>query len=107
MYLKHVLIVSAIAACMSFAPRADAASWYSAPIDHIELTSTGDIIVFLKGTANHECGSKRVDYAVPNDAAGKAILAALLSWQAQDKNVNVYISSCSGTAGVFTTVVDN
>jgi hypothetical protein len=88
-------------------PRAQAASWYSGPIEHIELTSLGEILLFLNASTNHECGSKRVDYVTPNDAPGRSILAALLSWQAQGKTVSVHITSCSGTVGLFSTVIDN
>jgi hypothetical protein len=99
--------VFVLAAALLLSTSTEAASWYSAPIDHIELTSTGDIILFLKGSTNHECGSKRIDYVNANDAPGRSILAALLAWQAQGKSVNAYIASCSGTTGVFTTVLDN
>ena len=101
-FLFAILLPAAL-----FSPGVQAAGWYAGPIDHVELTSLGEILLFLKGPANHECGSKRVDYAIPNDAPGRSILAALLAWQAQGKSVNVYISSCSGTVGVFNTVVDN
>ena len=101
------MLAITILAAFASTPRADAAGWYSAPIDHVELTSLGEILLFLKGTSNHECGSKRVDYVTPNDAPGRSILAALLAWQAQGKSVNVYITSCNGTVGIFNTVVDN
>ena len=105
--VRHRTKLIIAAAFLLSTARADAAGWYSGAIDHVELTSLGEILLFLKGPANHECGSKRVDYVTPNDGPGRSVLAALLAWQAQGKNVNVYITSCSGTVGVFNTVVDN
>jgi hypothetical protein len=107
--MKHSnkLLVAASVAVFFAAPRVEAAGWYAGPIDHVELTSLGEILLFLKGPTNHECGSKRVDYVTQNDGPGRSILAALLAWQAQGKSVNVYIASCSGTVGIFNTVVDN
>jgi len=107
--MKHrtrAVIGAAVLVLMSMKP-AEAAGWYAGPIDHVELTSLGEILLFLKGPTNHECGSKRVDYITQNDGPGRSILAALLAWQAQGKSVNVYIASCSGTVGIFNTVVDN
>ena len=102
--IKVLIALSALVSQLS--PPAQAAGWYSGAISHIELTSLGEILLFLDAPANHECGSKRVDYVTPNDAPAKAMLAALLAWQAQGRHVKVYIASCSGTVGFFNTVVD-
>lgn len=73
---------------------AQATGWLSTSIAQIQLDSSGLINVYL--ASNTECGSTRLVYVnsvIGNDDA-KAILAALLSWQAQGKSVNVYVSSC-------------
>jgi len=91
-----------LAALIFQAPAANAA-WYAAPITRIQLNSAGHISLFLDG-ANHECGSTRVDFIADNDAPGRSILAALLTWQAQGRTVYFYIANCSGTSGIFTDI---
>jgi hypothetical protein len=80
-----------------------ATGWFGGVIAQIEVDAAGTINVFF--TANTECGSTRLVYLnslIGNDDA-KAMLAALLSWQAQAKPVNVYVGNCSGgTYGQFT-----
>ena len=94
-------------AALMFSGPAVAAGWYSGSIAQVELTSIGEITVFLVAPANHECGSKRLDYVTPNDAPGRAMLAALLAWQAQDKPIRAYIANCNGTIALFNTVMND
>ena len=103
---KFVAIAALFLTVLCCAPHANAAGWYSGSIKNVELTSLGEILLFLEAPSNHECGSKRVDYVTPNDAPGRSILAALLAWQAQGKGVRVYIASCDGTIGKFNTIID-
>jgi hypothetical protein len=80
--------------------KADAQNgWFTASISLLETDSTGSINVYF--SANSQCGSSRLKYVhsiVGNDDA-KAMLAALLSWQAQSMQVSVYISQCVGGTG--------
>jgi hypothetical protein len=97
-------LLAFIFALALFASKADAINgWFTASISLIQIDSTGTINVYL--SANSECGSSRLTYVhsiVGNDDA-KAMLAALLSWQAQSMQVSVYVTQCvGGTAyGVF------
>jgi len=106
MNYKLLTIPALFLSMLCCAPDAKAAGWYSGSIKNVELTSLGEILLFLDAPSNHECGSKRVDYVTPNDAPGRSILAALLAWQAQGKGVRVYIASCSGSIGFFSTIID-
>ena len=80
--------------------KADAQSgWFTASISGIEIYSTGSINVYFN--ADSECGSSGLTYVhsiVGNDDA-KAMLAALLAWQAQSLQVSVYIPQCVGGTG--------
>jgi hypothetical protein len=85
---------------------AEAGGWLSTSIASIEFDSSGGINVYF--TSNSECGSSRLVYVnsvIGNDDA-KGMLAMLLSFQAQGKAVNVYVSNCfSGSNyGQFTAV---
>jgi hypothetical protein len=83
--------------------KADAQNgWFTASISLIELDSKGDLNVYF--AANSTCGSSLLTYVHPiigNDDA-KAMLAALLAWQAQNMQVSVYVSECQTGSGVFT-----
>jgi hypothetical protein len=103
---KLLAIAASFSSLLFCAPHANAAGWYSGSIKNVELTSLGEILLFLEAPSNHECGSKRVDYVTPNDAPGRSMLAALLAWQAQGKGVRVYIASCNGSIGLFNTIID-
>jgi hypothetical protein len=86
-----------------FVSEADAANgWFTASISLLETDSSGSINVYF--SADTQCGSSRMTYVhsiVGNDDA-KAMLAALLSWQAQGLQVSVYVAQCSGGYGEFT-----
>ena len=76
--------------------------WFTASISLLETDSSGGINVYF--SANSQCGTSRLKYVhsiIGNDDA-KAMLAALLSWQAQSMQVSVYVSQCSGGYGEFT-----
>ena len=96
-------LLSIIFALTLFVSKADAQSgWFTASISLLETDSTGSINVYL--STNTQCGSSRLKYVhsiVGNDDA-KAMLAALLSWQAQSMQVSVYVAQCSGGYGEFT-----
>jgi hypothetical protein len=83
--------------------KADAQSgWFTASISLLETDSTGSINVYF--SANTQCGTSRLTYVhsiIGSDDA-KAMLAALLSWQAQSMQVSVYVAQCSGGYGKFT-----
>ena len=86
------------------ASKADAQQngWFTASISLLQTDSTGSINVYFSG--NTPCGSSRLKYVnsiVGNDDA-KAMLAALLAWQAQNMQVSVYVSECQTGSGVFT-----
>ena len=86
-----------------FVSKADAQSgWFTASISLLETDSSGSIKVYL--SANTQCGSSRLKYvhSVVGTDDAKAMLAALLSWQAQSMQVSVYVSQCSGGYGEFT-----
>jgi hypothetical protein len=74
--------------------KADASGWFTASISMLETDSNGTINVYF--SADNECGSTRLTYVhsiIGNDDA-KAMLAALLAWQAQSMQVSVYIPQC-------------
>jgi hypothetical protein len=76
--------------------------WFTASISLLETDSSGSINVYF--SANSQCGTSRLKYVhsiIGNDDA-KAMLAALLSWQAQSMQVSVYVSQCSSGYGEFT-----
>jgi len=86
---------------------ANAASWAVGTIDKVEVSAAGSLIVFLTSDTVNECGSKRADYvSLLNDVPSRAILASLLAWQAQEKQVSIYIQSYGGSIGIFSTVVN-
>jgi hypothetical protein len=93
----------ALILAMGLALPVRATGWFTGTIAQIEIDSAGTVNVFF--TASTECGSTRMVYLnslIGNDDA-KAMLAALLAWQAQAKQVNVYVGNCSGgTYGQFT-----
>jgi hypothetical protein len=85
---------TALAIAFAIAIPAKASGWRTTSITQIEIDSTGIINVYF--TSNSECGSTRLVYVnsvIGNDDA-KAMYAALLSWQAQGRGVNVYVISC-------------
>jgi hypothetical protein len=92
-----LLVISALTLLVS---KADAQSgWFTSSISLLETDSTGSINVYF--SANTPCGSSRLKYVhsiIGNDDA-KAILAALLAWQAQSTQVTVYVSQCVGGTG--------
>jgi hypothetical protein len=98
-------LLAFIFALTLLATKADAQNgWFTASISLIEIDSKGDLDVYF--SANSTCGSSLLTYVhsiIGNDDA-KAMLAALLAWQAQSMQVSVYVSQCvSGTAyGQFT-----
>jgi hypothetical protein len=71
--------------------KADAQNgWFTASISLLETDEIGNISVYFN--ANTQCGSSHLIYVHPiigHDDA-KAMLAALLSWQAQSMQVSVY-----------------
>jgi hypothetical protein len=76
--------------------------WFTAAISLLETDSSGGLNVYF--SANSQCGTSRLKYVhsiIGNDDA-KAMLAALLSWQAQSMQVSVYVSQCSSGYGEFT-----
>jgi hypothetical protein len=78
--------------------KAEASGWFTSSIALLEVDSSGGINVYF--STNTECGSSRLVYVHPIIGAddAKAMLAALLSWQAQGLQVSVYIPTClSGT----------
>jgi hypothetical protein len=84
-----------------FVSKADAQSgWFTASISLLETDSTGSINVYFSG--NSQCGTSRLIYvhSITADDA-KAMLASLLSWQAQGMQVSVYVQQCSGGYGTF------
>ena len=84
--------------------KADAQSgWFTGSISLLYLDSTGNIYVHFSATS--PCGSSSLKYVnsiIGNDDA-KAMLAALLAWQAQSMQVSVSVTQCvAGMAyGVF------
>jgi hypothetical protein len=79
--------------------KADAQNgWFTASISLLYVDSNGSIDVYF--SANTVCGTSRLSYvhSITSDDA-KAMLAALLSWQAQSMPVSVYVSQCVGGAG--------
>ena len=71
--------------------KADAQNgWFTASISLIETDVSGNLSVYFNG--NTQCGSAHLIYAhsiIGHDDA-KAMLAALLSWQAQSMQVSVF-----------------
>ena len=102
--MKHFLrVIGGAALALGMVGPVMAAGWYSGSIAQVQVDSSGSINVYLSNTGNNECGSTRVNYVnhvIGNDDA-KAILAALLAWQAQGLTVQTYIQSCAGNYGIF------
>jgi hypothetical protein len=74
-------------------------SWFTASISLLETDLNGNINVYF--SANTQCGTSHLIYVhsiIGNDDA-KAMLAALLSWQAQSMQVSVYVGQCFGGKG--------
>jgi hypothetical protein len=96
-------LLAVIFALTLLTSKADAQTggWFTASISLLETDSTGSINVYLSG--NSQCGSSRLIYvhSITADDA-KAMLASLLSWQAQGMQVSVYVQQCSGGYGTFT-----
>jgi hypothetical protein len=95
-------LLAVIFALTPLASKADAQSgWFTASISLLETDASGSINVYF--SANTQCGSSRLLYvhSIGSDDA-KAMLAALLSWQAQGLQVSTYVSRCSGGYGEFT-----
>jgi hypothetical protein len=92
-------LLALIFALTLLAGKADAETgWFTASISLLYIDFTGTINVYF--SANSTCGSTRLTYVhsiVGNDDA-KAMLAALLSWQAQSMPVSVNVTQCVGTA---------
>ena len=74
--------------------------WFTASISLLETDSSGGLNVYF--SANSQCGTSRLIYvhSITADDA-KAMLASLLSWQAQGMQVSVYVQQCSGGYGTF------
>jgi len=95
-------LLAVIFAVTLLAGKADAQSgWFTASIGLLETDSNGSINVYF--SANSQCGTSRLVYvhSIGSDDA-KAMLAALLSWQAQSMQVSVYVSQCTSGYGAFT-----
>jgi hypothetical protein len=78
------------------------AAWTSyVSISRIQATYNGTLVLHL--TANHECGSTRLepDSTVTAEGLNK-IYAGLLAAHARGAQILVLISSCSGAVGKFT-----
>jgi hypothetical protein len=100
-------LLGSILALTLLASKADAA-WFTASISNLTLDSTGTIHVYFN--ASTECGSTYLTYvhSVVGTDDGKAMLAALLAWQAQSMQVSVYIQKCtSGDTGQFDAATGN
>jgi hypothetical protein len=93
-------LLTSIFALTLLVSKADAQSgWFTGAISLLMTDSNGSINVYFTG--NSPCGSTRLIYVHPvigNDDA-KAMLAALLSWQAQSMQVTVYVAECVGGTG--------
>jgi hypothetical protein len=80
--------------------KADAQNgWFTSSIALLETDSNGSINVYF--SAKSQCGTSRLIYVHPiigSDDA-KAMLAALLAWQAQSMQVSVYVQQCFGGTG--------
>lgn len=70
-------------------------------ISRIQATHNGSFVLHL--TANHECGSTRLEPdSTVTAEGGNKIYAGLLAAHARDAQILVLISSCVGTVGKFT-----
>jgi hypothetical protein len=103
-WVRRLCYVAASAMPLLFG-HAMAAGWYVGEIQTVQLNQNGGIFVWLTAASgNNECGSTRVDYVLNNESTGKSILAALLSWQAQNRAASFYIDNCEAGRGKFTDV---
>jgi len=82
------------------------AAWFVGTINRIQIGYDNHLEVYVDSATNHECGSFRLDFVDSNAAGYKYVYAALLAWEAQGKKVQFAVTSCSGTAAVFSYVED-
>jgi len=69
-----------VAFCMGFVSTPDTAEgaipqWYTGFVDQVQISSTGELIVFFQATSNHDCGTKRLDFISSGTAEGKSFLS--------------------------------
>jgi hypothetical protein len=98
------LLAATVLACLGTTAEA---AWFSARIDRIQIVPTGGFSVYFSSGVTHECGSNRIDFYDANAPYAKAILAALIAYEAQKDYVQFLITSCSGTTGIFANIEGN
>lgn len=100
-------LTTAVAASLGMlvTPAVHATGWLSssAYIDRIQVTNTGNVVVYL--VSDNSCPNDvnhRLEYSTAQSAHAKMVYAGLLAAQAQNRPMNFYVTSCQGEVGTFT-----
>ena len=89
-----------------FANNIQAAGWYTATINRIQVQSGKSLSLVVNQTQNHECGSKSLRLLDSNSPGADWIYSFLLANQSKKRKVQFFIVSCSGTQATFDRVED-
>jgi hypothetical protein len=93
-------------ACIALFALRSHADWFTGTINRMQIGVDNHLVVYVDALTNHQCGSKRLDFAGTTPDSLKFVYAALLSWEAQGKTVQFAITNCNGAYGLFSYVED-